>query len=711
MDPLVRAALGVQRGLAAALGSLLALGGGVFLTIWFEAGRLTPLAVGVLGALSLSFAYRMVERYVRLARVAAQRLEIELGLHAAVLVYGAVLSAPHELSSAVHPIVYALAMWAAGFLCFPAAVATLFAAVTLETSIWVRGGQEFSVWLAHCALVLAFGALNLVVFRTEIARVRRLSRERIAAEIKRLKDEARSYRLHGAQQSAVRAVAAGAQAPSGDQERLTNSSVEHLQLSLGFALPTLRAAVGARTVAVLWLDAESREIELRDASTSFEELGRGPFSAREGVFAAALASRGPVTFDASPHGRFPLYPAKTASGALAMVPLAQDGNTTGFLALEGAPGWQVTPATLSMASEASEFIGRAVESERIFVSLERAKTEQGKLYAAADMLAAARSEVEVIQAGVDAARQFTHFDFAAVTLFHRSTTTHEICAVSGEGADALVGRVFRHNGGLVSMAVANQHPLPYRGTYQPKRQMVFDRQLSLPAMPSLIVLPLSVHDSALGTLILGSNEIGAFGEELRPTLEILARHVAVSLANARMVKRLEELATTDGLTGLLNKRTLTDVARQKIRSAERFGKPLSMIIGDIDHFKRVNDNYGHDIGDQVIKGFAEVLRRSKRETDAVGRFGGEEFVLVCEHTDEAGAVLLASRIRQELEATTFHTPNGPLQVTCSLGIATFPQGGTEWETLFKATDEALYASKHAGRNRVSSWQPSMRGAA
>src|SRR5690606_23002757 len=127
------------------------------------------------------------------------------------------------------------------------------------------------------------------------------------------------------------------------------SSVEQLQLLLGFALPTLRAAIGARTVAVLWLDAEARELELRDASTSHPELARGPFSAREGVFAAALASRGPVVFDPSHlSGRFPLYPSKVSSGAVVLVPLTQDGSTTGFLAIEGEPGWKATSTTTSM---------------------------------------------------------------------------------------------------------------------------------------------------------------------------------------------------------------------------------------------------------------------------------------------------------------------------------------------------------------------------
>jgi two-component system cell cycle response regulator len=182
----------------------------------------------------------------------------------------------------------------------------------------------------------------------------------------------------------------------------------------------------------------------------------------------------------------------------------------------------------------------------------------------------------------------------------------------------------------------------------------------------------------------------------------------VSLANARMVKRLEELATTDGLTSLLNKRALTELARQKLRSAQRFGKPLSVLICDLDHFKSVNDTHGHDVGDRVISGFADVLRRTKRETDTVGRFGGEEFVVVCEQTDVEGAELLATRIRAELKATTFVTPAGALVVTCSVGVATYPYAGKDWDALFKATDEALYASKRGGRDRVTVWSARLR---
>jgi diguanylate cyclase (GGDEF)-like protein len=258
------------------------------------------------------------------------------------------------------------------------------------------------------------------------------------------------------------------------------------------------------------------------------------------------------------------------------------------------------------------------------------------------------------------------------------------------------------------MALENRHPLPYRGVYDDKKQVVFTRHHAPPKMPSILVLPLVAHERPLGTLVLGSRRRGAFGEAVRGTLEILASHMAVSLEGARMVKRLEELATTDGLTGLFNKRAMLEIAEQKIAAARRHRRSLAVLVLDIDHFKKVNDTYGHDAGDVVIKGLGQILARERRTTDAVARFGGEEFVVICDETDERGASLLAERVRVELENTTFtvapaegsHEPRS-IKVTCSVGIGIYPASGTSWDALFKAADTALYASKQGGRNRVS----------
>jgi diguanylate cyclase (GGDEF)-like protein len=559
-----------------------------------------------------------------------------------------------------------------------------------------------------------FAFLNMFVFRAEIARVRKLSRLRVENEIERMKEAARSYRLLAAPSGKSSNTTGDRRvvAPRDDEARVLRSGVDEIHQALQFALGLLRRSLGLRTAVLLGLDTTQTKLSIQELASEHDAIVKGPFRAQDGIFGAALSRRAPVSLCGAKAGQhIPYYAERPAIGSVYAVPALEHGQPRGVLVVDRETAVAFTPHEEELLGAATHFMLRAIENERVFVQLERAKSEQGKLYRAAELLSASVTEASVIEAAVSSAREFAAFDFAAFTLFDRVTGEHEICAVSGDDAAALLGRRFRHNAGLVSMVVANRHPLPYRGDYDRDRQIVFTRRLTPPAMPSLLVLPLLVHERALGTLVLGSRRKNAFGDAVRPTLEVLASHIAVSLANARMVKRLEELATTDGLTGLLNKRALRDVAQQKLKSANRFKKPLSVLVCDIDHFKKVNDTHGHDVGDVVIRGFGDVLRKVKRDTDVVGRFGGEEFVVVCEETDERGALQLAERIRLELEAASFDAESATVKVTCSLGVATFPAAGQSWDALFKATDEALYASKRGGRNRATPWSPKLQGCA
>lgn len=705
-------ALSTQRLLAQGAGTGLSLVASGALVYDHARGRVSPLTLGLLALVFLSSLRRAHLRYRVIAPIAPARFEAELGSHLAVLTYAVIGGLPDGFEGVFQGLAYVLAMWCAAFFCRPALAITLVFVCGLELALSLLATDlEVSAIAVRVALLGVFAGLNLMVFRSEIARVRRLSREKVEHELSKMREAARSYRLLDAGRSAADSGNGVPSSRADDEERMVQSSVDHLQLTLRFMLNLLRGSCGLKTAALLWLDDRGARLYLREASSGLPKLQHGPFSAKDGLFAAALETKRPVTLSGQKaRGRMPLYAEPEETECLCAIPLTQGGSAVGVLLVDLDSGRQLDDRVKELLMDAARFILRSVENERGFLQLERSKTDQGKLYRAADLLAAARTEEEVIRAGVESARLFARFDFAAVTLHHRSNNTHEICAISGEGAGELVGTVFTHNTGLVSMVVQNCHPLPYRGILQ-KSHVLFQSGLKTPDMPSAIVLPLMVHNTALGTLLLGSSTPLAFSEDVRPLLEVLARHVAVSLANARMMKRLEDLATTDGLTGLLNKRALTELARLKILSAKRFNRPISLIIGDIDHFKRVNDSYGHDQGDQVIKGFGEVLHRGKRGTDSVGRFGGEEFVLVCEETDAAGAELVAERIRQELQAQEFTTPQGKLKVTCSLGVATFPQAGSDWESLFKAADEALYVSKRQGRNRVTVWSPAARGAA
>jgi diguanylate cyclase (GGDEF)-like protein len=359
---------------------------------------------------------------------------------------------------------------------------------------------------------------------------------------------------------------------------------------------------------------------------------------------------------------------------------------------------------------------RAIQNERVFLQLERAKVEQGKLYRAAQALGAALSEKDVVEAGVKAAREIASFDLAAVTVFEPEARFHEVVAArSSDGEiDDLVGVRFSHNAGLVSMVVQNRCPLPYRGEYEtdgnspawPGRgrrlNVVLSKRLPWPAHPSLLVLPLVIHERALGTLILGAKRRHAFGDSVRPTLEVLASHLAVSLSNARMVHKLETMATTDGLTGLFNKRAMLECATQKIAAAARFDRKLAVLIADIDHFKKVNDTYGHLVGDTVLKEVGRRLAEGVRTYDSVGRYGGEEFLVIVPGCKPADLAASAERLRRSIAEPRFETSAGPLAVTLSIGIASGCDDGEsqDSEQLLRAADTALYRAKAEGRNRV-----------
>lgn len=731
MANLVLAVLTARRAArrAAPLACALALAGVVVLDA--AAPLAPPYALGAAVALALLLAHRAEARWGLRARGAARAargsggalLDLELGALLVVATFGAILRIDGAVDGRAHAAVYVAIGLVSAFARPAATIAVVLFACAMEIAArWVSEGRgaelSWSAVAPHVAFMAIFAVLNATVLRAEIARVRRASRTRLQAEIERLRDDARSYRLLSAPSTALgdgaRARAAAA-ARHGDDERLARSGVEEIHQSVLFALRLLRESLRLHTAVLLWQNDAGTHLRISELATDAQDLSEGPFLSGDGVFGAALTQRAPVVIGGlKPGYKLPYYAGPCPVRAVCALPVFEHGSARGVLVVDRVEDRAFSPDEVELVEEASRYAVRAIQNERVFVQLERAKVEQGKLYRAAESLGAATTEADVIDAGVRSAREITSVDFAAVTLFDEAQRIHEIRAASGEGTGDIVGQRFRHNAGLVSMVLQNRHPLPYRGEYDEKHQVVFTRRVTPPSMPSIVVLPLLVHDRPLGTLVLGSRRRAAFNDSVRSTLEVLASHMAVSLSNARMLRRLEELATTDGLTGLLNKRAMLEIADQKITAARRFQRRLSVLVTDIDHFKKVNDTYGHDAGDVIIKGLGEILRRAKRTTDAVARFGGEEFVVICEETDARGAMLLAERVREEVGRTTFHAPgkdgSTPIQVTCSVGVATYPEAGSTWEELFKAADEALYTSKRSGRDRSTAWSASMRGA-
>jgi len=176
-------------------------------------------------------------------------------------------------------------------------------------------------------------------------------------------------------------------------------------------------------------------------------------------------------------------------------------------------------------------------------------------------------------------------------------------------------------------------------------------------------------------------------------------HIALQQAQNDLAiknKELEQIAVRDALTGLYNRRKLDEVFDEEVFRAERYHRALSVVMMDVDHFKRVNDTYGHSAGDDVLIAIARALQDSLRGSDAIGRWGGEEFLLISPETDLETTVGLADRLRRTCESIDFPTIG---KITLSMGVATHHSGDGAKEILLRA-DSALYRAKHAGRNRV-----------
>ena len=211
-------------------------------------------------------------------------------------------------------------------------------------------------------------------------------------------------------------------------------------------------------------------------------------------------------------------------------------------------------------------------------------------------------------------------------------------------------------------------------------------------------LPLVFEDNLLGIMWIWGK--GVTRTDL-PIMSIFAKQIGVSLERARLFQEVQSLALTDPLTGLQNRRSLFELGRVEFSRARRLNRPFCCMMLDVDHFKLINDNYGHPIGDQVLQEFATRCKNAVRAIDLIGRYGGEELIILLPETDLETALQVAERLRLSIEEAPIKVSNGEVHVTVSVGVAAKDEYTTDLETLIARADQAMYIAKHKGRNCVA----------
>ncbi len=230
------------------------------------------------------------------------------------------------------------------------------------------------------------------------------------------------------------------------------------------------------------------------------------------------------------------------------------------------------------------------------------------------------------------------------------------------------------------------------------KQMMMDPKATL---KSHLTLPLAVEGEILGCLSLNSDQPNAFDAQDLQFLSVIGYQMAATLKHFQRFSSIKNIAIYDTLTGLYNRRYFEERLEGEAQKSFYSGIPLSLVMVDIDHFKKVNDTFGHTEGDQILCKISSLLKNSVRRKDTVARYGGEEFILILPEAALEQSFVIAERIRQLVESTLFEVGRAEVNLTLSMGISNFPSHRVRSkEELIKMADQALYDAKRGGRNKV-----------
>src|SRR5437870_1269153 len=281
-------------------------------------------------------------------------------------------------------------------------------------------------------------------------------------------------------------------------------------------------------------------------------------------------------------------------------------------------------------------------------------------------------------------------------------------AAVGAGSEMLMHLRLQRGEGIAGWVAEHNAPLIVDDvTADPRFAARFDKTSRFHTK-SILCVPLTFKGRVLGVIELVNGEgDGSFNTEDLRILSTVAEFSAIAIENAQNFAKVQELTVLDDHTGLFNSRHLKRTLEQEIVRATRFGHPVSLIFFDLDHFKQVNDTHGHQAGSRVLAEIGRLLLGTLRSTDVPVRYGGDEFVILLPETSKDQAMECAKRLRGEISRWQFlaEEPYGPLQITASLGVASFPDDARVPEELLRRADDAMYRVKAERRDGVAAALP------
>lgn len=496
-----------------------------------------------------------------------------------------------------------------------------------------------------------------------------------------------------------------------DQINQLNALQETIaDISAELELPQLLEAILKRAVKLLnatggdlgLFNENTNQIEIVISYNMGKDYAGTLMNLGEGAMGLALGSWQPVIVDdyTTWENASPQYRDGPWHAVLAM-PFLSGNRVVGAIGIvDKSPSRKFTKSDQHQLGVFAQHAAIAVEKARLYQTAREAAERRAILHQVSQQIVSASLDLEGIYEAIhQAARQLMSADAFVITQYDEIRHTFSDAYLVDKNKRANP-KVFSANKGLSAKVINGGQTIYIEDLLEDPHREEYLHFGSAAEVRSILAVPMRLRGKVTGMLSVQSYSPCAYTSEDKYLLEMLASYAAIAIDNASLFFHIQQLATTDSVTGIYNRRHLFDLGRQEFLRARRFNRPLSAIMIDIDHFKKVNDRYGHATGDQVLLKLGRLIRSEIREVDIAGRYGGEEFTIVLPETPLPKAYDVAERLRRKINKTFHSADHSTPEISVSIGVATIQANTQDFSELVNDADMALYAAKAAGRNRV-----------
>lgn len=392
-------------------------------------------------------------------------------------------------------------------------------------------------------------------------------------------------------------------------------------------------------------------------------------------------------------------------GSMVVSPLVRGEILEGILLVDSLQSEAFGEEDEQVVLNVSEQLLEAMENRRQHQAAQIRAQELSTLMAISEALGSKLELDHRLETMADKVKEIIPYDHCFILLVEPGERRAELKVARGYSDSRLPGANVPLHDGLLSIVVKRRVPLIRLDMNERERgRGIFPTGCGIHMKPSSFLgLPLISQDRVIGIFAMTSQRPKAFDEQHKEFLKTLCSQAAISIADAKLHEEVNRLATMDGLTAVANHRRFQERLNEEFERQAREAGTFSLLMIDVDHFKNINDQFGHPSGDQVLKQVSDVLVQAVRKIDIVARYGGEEFAIILLNTGAREAHALAERIRKSVEGLCPIVQGTPQKVTISLGIAVYPEDARDRQMLIRRADEALYAAKQGGRNRTCAY--------